>query len=78
MNNGKLFEISSLGTGFIEYADGRVCGFHHSMLATVMSREQWPLLEGKPVAFDLVDGVARQVRIAPTENQALAAAQRSR
>lgn len=77
MQQGKLTEISPFGTGFIEFAGGRVVGFHHSMLATAMSRENWPRLEGKPVAFELVNGVARQVQLTASEGQAQSAAQGS-
>lgn len=63
MEQGKLTEMSPFGTGFIEFGDGRVLGFHHTMLKTSVSREQWPSLEGKSVAFQLVDGVARQVEL---------------
>ena len=64
MEQGKLTEISPFGTGFIEFADGRVLGFHHSMLATAVPRDLWPLLKDKAVVFELQNGVARQVRFA--------------
>ena len=63
MERGKLTEISPFGTGFIEFPDGRVLGFHHSMLQRAVAREQWPQLNGKPVAFEIFNGVARQVRL---------------
>jgi hypothetical protein len=69
MERGKLTEISPFGTGFIEFRDGRVLGFHHSMLQPAQARVQWPLLEGKLVAFEIVNGIACRVRLA-TDTQA--------
>ena len=68
MQQGKLTGISPLGTGFIEVADGRVVGFHHSMLGAAVTREQWPQLEGRPVVFDLVNGTARHVCFAAAKS----------
>lgn len=64
MESGKLTEISPFGTGFIEFEDGRVLGFHHSMLQPALAREQWPSLEGKLVAFDIANGIACHVQLA--------------
>jgi hypothetical protein len=64
MNIGKLTEISPLGTGFIEFEDGRVLGFHYSMLQPALAREQWPSLEGKLVAFEIANGIACGVHLA--------------
>lgn len=61
MDQGTLTEISPFGTGFIESEDGRVLGFHHTMLAVAVARDQWPTLSNKIVVFELRNGVAQHV-----------------
>jgi hypothetical protein len=63
MEIGTLTEISPFGTGFIEFPDGRVQGFHHSMLSRDLTRDQWPLLEGRTVAVESSAGTTPSVRL---------------
>ena len=50
-HQGKLYELSPFGTGFVEDATtGRVFGFHRSMLPEVAD---WKRLEGAAVRFQL-------------------------
>jgi hypothetical protein len=63
MQSGTLTEISPFGTGFIEIENRRVLDFHHSMLITQPAREQWPLLEGRRVVFEVSNGSATNVQM---------------
>lgn len=66
--SGRLFDISPLGTGFIETAENRVFGFHFSMLpdlGTPAGKHDWPAeLEGKPVSVVMLGSEIQSVHLA--------------